>query len=126
MDKKEQHAVRICLEKLCKDIVCEEDVVEWYEQWRMTIKQALQEKLERMENGQPPTIESAPNDGTPFLGYSYDEELWVPCILTDDEKIRALTFIDDHNYQPRPMYLVDAGYITHWQPLPPAPKQGDK
>ena len=78
-----------------------------------TIKQALQEKLERLENGGWLTIESAPHEEI-ILMWSSQFGYEAAMFSQGETLSNGYSNYSEHSW------------ATHWQPLPQAPKQGDK
>ena len=110
------------------------------EEKRLIIKESLQEKLERMEQGdmnvglwQP--IDTAPKDGVPFL--ALDNYGIHECCLDKYDRVcyKVFSFIETKKYHtdfektPHTFYEWDLmcrfGFVpepTHWMPLPQPPK----
>ena len=74
---------------------------------------ALQEKLERLENGGWLPIESAPKSGRRILMYPCNNSGYY----IQGQRLFKDGWYGDDGLNRNP---------THWQPLPPAPKQGEK
>ena len=89
---------------------------------------ALQEKLERLENGGWLPIESAPIDGTFILcgipNFLPSLVHWGTYFGKAKWGHNPETFMTEAEFKE---YWIECDYEpTHWQPLPPAPKQGEK